>query len=125
MRLSPIALALVLPLCGCSDAQLERFTGLVDSAETVIQRVNQGIERADVAAKQLCPQLELIGVTADTLTCVANASGIKRTRLAQIAKYRTAFCENPTAKGAAELASFIAEGVRAARAATAAGCSTQ
>lgn len=118
-----IALVVVAPLlAGCN---VDTIISLIDSAETVLSRVNQGIERADTAAKRLCPQLESLGGSAKELACAASASGTPSARLAKIARYRTAFCENPSARSAAELVAFVAEGIRAARAATAAGCQAQ
>lgn len=122
MRRLALVLPLILLLAGCTTEQVDRFIGLIDTAETVLKGVNQGIERADTAAKRLCPQLADLGGSAKELACAASASGTPSTRLAKIARYRTAFCDNPSARSAAELASFVAEGIRAARAATAAGC---
>lgn len=118
-----LPLLVVLPLLGgCTEDQINRLIGLIDTAETVLKGVNQGVERADTAAKRLCPELERIGSSAKAFACAAGASGIKQDRLARIADYRDRFCRNQSAKSAGELAVFVAEGIRAARAATAAGC---
>ena len=112
-------------LAACTTTDLNRLISAADEAEALIQRVNLGIERVDTAAKSFCPQIQLLNVSASAVACAARASGTSQTRLARFAEYGRLFCANPSAGSLASLALYIADGLRAARAATAASCPSQ
>ena len=124
-RLLP--LLAVLPLLGACSLE-----AILQRADVVIGRVNAGIARADEVAKELCQTpdggpglLVRLNASATTMACAAQASGKTQKRIAQLAEYGGQFCANPTATSLGKLMVYVAEGLRAARDATAAGCPAQ
>lgn len=114
MRRIAIILAAGL-LSGCAAASLKDAADLLD-------RVNARIATTDEVAHKLCPSLAILNASATTVACVAKANGTTQSAMAKVIAYGNAFCANPTSTNLTALAANAAVGLRAAVAATSAGC---
>lgn len=110
-----IMTTVALGLSGCAHMNVAEISNLLD-------RVNARIESVDSFAHKFCPSAQIVGVSAKSLACAAKANGTTQRVVNAAMDWGRAFCANPAATSAAELAANATAGVRAILAADAAGC---